>query len=166
MARASQDRPTGIQNTSTQCAWGGHIHIMHFGPLTDLYGTPGAPKRARFGPKRPFLGPLRSSKDLGVQIWCQLPPIGPTGLVTWLPHTLAFYRPSPGPPGATKGPVLAQNDPFRAPGGPEEGRYQAKVCGCHVTNCVGPISGSWDQIWPPRLSEDLRGPKKGLLGPK
>ena len=33
------------------------IHIMHFGPLTDLYGTPGAPKRAHFGPKRPFLGP-------------------------------------------------------------------------------------------------------------
>ena len=65
MARASQDRPTGIQNTSTQCAWGGHIHIMHFGPLTDLYGTPGAPKRARFGPKRPFLGPLRSSEGLG-----------------------------------------------------------------------------------------------------
>ena len=205
------------------------------------------------------------------QIWSQLPLIGPTQLVTWHPHTLAWYRPSSGPPGALKGPVLAQNVPFGAPEvpggpledqiwlqcnyldtphgyiptknisgpkkghfgpklallgplgaqkraetrpkcvvtmsltlaeqpvavrtkfcprgpswdlwvpkrdiwgqnwpfwgprGPEEGRYQAKVCGCHVTNCVGPISGSWDQIWPPRLSEDLRGPKKGLLGPK
>ena len=62
LARASPDRPTGIQNTSTHCAWVGHIHIMRFGPLTDLYGTPGAPKRARFGPKRPFLGPRRSSE--------------------------------------------------------------------------------------------------------
>ena len=43
---------------------------------------------------------------------------------------------------------------------------QAKLYGYHVTNRVGPIGGSWDQIWPPRLSEDLRGPKKGLLGPK
>ena len=43
------------------------IHIMHFGPLTDLCGTPGAPKRAHFGPKRPFLGPLRSSESLGAR---------------------------------------------------------------------------------------------------
>ena len=74
------------------------IHIMHFGPLTDLYGTPGAPKRAHFGPKRPFLGTLRSSESLGGQIWSQLPLIGPTQLVTWHPHTLAWYRPSSGTP--------------------------------------------------------------------
>ena len=43
LARASSDRPAGIQNTSTRCAWVGHIHIMRLGPLTDLYGTPGAP---------------------------------------------------------------------------------------------------------------------------
>ena len=91
------------------------IHIMHFGPLTDLYGTPGAPKRAHFGPKRPFLGPLRSAESLGGQIWSQLPLIGPTQLVTWHPHTLAWYRPSSGPLGALKGPVLAQNVPFGAP---------------------------------------------------
>ena len=48
--------------------------------------------------------------------------------------------------------------------GPQKGRYQAKVCGYHVTNRVGPIGGSWDQIWPPRLSEDLRGAQKGPLG--
>ena len=35
---------------------------MHLGPLTDLYGTPGAPKRAHFGPKWPFWGPRRSSE--------------------------------------------------------------------------------------------------------
>ena len=79
------------------------IHIMHFGPLTDLYGTPGAPKRAHFGPKRPFLGPLRSAESLGGQIWSQLPLIGPTQLVTWHQHTLAWYRPSSGPLGPQKG---------------------------------------------------------------
>ena len=38
---------------------------MHLGPLTDLYGTPGAPKRARFGPEWPFWGPRRSSDGPG-----------------------------------------------------------------------------------------------------
>ena len=33
------------------------IHIMHFGPLTDLYGTPGAPKKGSFGPQKAFFGP-------------------------------------------------------------------------------------------------------------
>ena len=42
-----RDGPNGVRNTSTQCVWVGRIHIMHLGPLTDLYGTPGAPKRAR-----------------------------------------------------------------------------------------------------------------------
>ena len=28
---------------------------MRLGPLTDLYGTPGAPKRARFGPRKALL---------------------------------------------------------------------------------------------------------------
>ena len=38
---------------------------MHLGPLTDLYGTPGAPKRARFGPEWPFWRPRRSSDGPG-----------------------------------------------------------------------------------------------------
>ena len=33
------------------------IHIMHFGPLTDLYGTPGAPKKGSFGPQKAIFGP-------------------------------------------------------------------------------------------------------------
>ena len=36
---------------------------MRWGPLTDLYGTPGAPTRARFGPEWPFWGPRRFSED-------------------------------------------------------------------------------------------------------
>ena len=54
-----------------------------------------------------------------------------------------------GPPGAQKAP-----------------RYQVKVCGDHESNPDGPMGSSWDQIWPPRPSEDLRGPQKGLLEPK
>ena len=63
-----RDGPNGVQNTSTQYAWVGLIHILHLGPLTDLYGTPGAPKGlvlapkgfcgpqwARFGPNCPWL---------------------------------------------------------------------------------------------------------------
>ena len=49
-----REGPTGVQNTSTHCAWVGRIHIRCFGPLTDLYSTPRAPKRTRFGLERPF----------------------------------------------------------------------------------------------------------------
>ena len=97
------------------------IHFMHFGPLTDLYGTPGAPKRAYFGPKRPFLGPLMSSESLGGQIWSQLPLIGPTQLVTWQPHTLAWYRPSLDPLGPQKDqfwPKMSLLGPQRSQEGP------------------------------------------------
>ena len=105
------------------------IHIMHFGPLTDFYGTPGAPKGARFGPKRPFLGPLRSSEGLGVQIWSQLPPIGPTGLVTWLPHTLAFYRPSPGPQKGQFWLKMSLLGAPEVPGGPQRTKFGPN---CHL----------------------------------
>ena len=71
-----------------------------------------------------------------------------------------------GPLGPPKGTFWAKTGPFWAPGGPEEGRHQAKMCGNHVTNPAGPIGSSWDQIWPPRPSEDLRGPKKGPFGAK
>ena len=71
-----------------------------------------------------------------------------------------------GPLGPPTGTFWAKTGPFGAPGVPEEGRYQAKVCGKHVTNPYGPISGSWDQIWHPRPSEAPWGPKNGILGPK
>ena len=45
--------------------WVRRIHIMHLGPLTDHYGTPGAPKRAHFEPEWPFWGPRRSSEGPG-----------------------------------------------------------------------------------------------------
>ena len=82
---------------------------------------------------------------------------------TWLYSDKKYFPPKFGP---KKGTFLAKTGPFGAPGGPEEGRHQANVCGNHVTNPVGPRGSSWDQIWPLSPSEDLRGPKKGLLGPK
>ena len=44
-------------------------------------------------------GPRRAPED---QIWSQLPPAAPPGLNSWLPHTLALYRPSSEPPAAPK----------------------------------------------------------------
>ena len=38
--------------------------------------------------------------------------------------------------------------PFGVPGGPEEARYQAKVCGNHNSSQVRPIGDSWDQSQP------------------
>ena len=71
-----------------------------------------------------------------------------------------------GPWGPPKGLFGAKSSPFKAPWGPEGARYQVKVCFDHEPNSGGPMGGSWDQIWPPRPSEDLRGPQKGLLEPK
>ena len=42
-----REGPTGVQNTSTHCAWVGDIHITCLGPLTDLYG----PQKGPFWPR-------------------------------------------------------------------------------------------------------------------
>ena len=108
----SQDGPTGIHKTSTQCIWVVLIHIMCLGPLMDLYGTPGPPKGPVLAPKCPFGGPRGTRRAPGGQIWSQLPPIGLTGFKSWLPHTLAWYLASSGPPVAPKGPIWALNVPY------------------------------------------------------
>merc|ERR1712016_586559 len=74
-----REGPTGIQNTSTHCAWVGRIHIRCLGPLTDLYGTPRAPKRARLGLERSFWGPGGPQRALGGLFLAQLSLVGPTG---------------------------------------------------------------------------------------
>ena len=74
------------------------------------YGTPsGSLKETVLARNAPFGGPGGPRRAPGGQIWSQLPPIGPPGLDTWSPHTLTWYRASPGPPGALKGPHLARN---------------------------------------------------------
>ena len=80
--------------------WVRRIHTMHLDPLTDLHGTPGAPKRARFGPEWPFWGPGGPWRAPRGQIWSRLPPIGPSGLDSWSPHTFTWYRAPSGPQGS------------------------------------------------------------------
>ena len=81
--------PDLVQTASGWSNWVGHIHIMCFGPLRDLYGTPGAPRRARFGHEMPFGGPGGPQWALEDQMWSQLPPISPPGMESWPPYTLA-----------------------------------------------------------------------------
>ena len=128
--------------------------------------TPGAPKRAHFGPKRPFLGPLRSSESLGGQIWSQLPLIGPTQLVTWHQHTLAWYRPSSGPLGPQKGqfwPQMSLLGTQRSQEGPRGQNLVLTATGCSarvklmVTTHFDLVSALF---WAPR------GPKRASFGPK
>ena len=54
---------------------------------------------------------------------------------TWLYSNKKYFRPQ-------KGTFWAKTGPFGAPGGPEEGRDQAKVCGNHEFNPSGAAGGS------------------------
>ena len=110
-----RDGSTGTQNTSTQCAWVVRIHIMCLGPLRDLYGTPRAPKRARFGP---FGGPGGPWAAPGGLIWAQVPLVGPTGWAASISCARAPLETTTALLGPPKGPVLAQIGPFGGPGGP------------------------------------------------
>ena len=75
---------------------------------------------------------------------------------------LAPYGPFWGPKGA----FWAKTGPFGVPGDPEKVQYQAKVFGNHDSNPVGPIGGSWDQIWPLGALQGPPGPPKGPFGAK
>ena len=80
-------------------------------------GPPGPPKGPVLAPKGPFEGPRGTWRARRVQIWSQLPPIGLTGLESWLPDTLTWYLASSGPPGPPKGLVLVPKGPFEGPRG-------------------------------------------------
>ena len=79
-------------------------------------GPPGTLKGPVLAQSAPFGGPRGPRRAPRDQIWSQLPLIGLTGLELWLPHTLAWYRASSGPPGTPKGhfwPLkVPQNDVF------------------------------------------------------
>ena len=87
----------------------GRIHIRCLGPLTDLYGTPGDPKRARLGLDRSFWGPRRSSEG----------PVGPDLVPTapdwpvWVRLMLTTH-------------FDLVSGPFWAPGGPNRARFGPK----------------------------------------
>ena len=75
-------------------------------------GPPGPPKGPVLAPIGPFGGPIGSRRAPGDQIWSQLLPIGLTGFKSWLPHTLAWYLASSGPPVDPKGPIWAIHVPY------------------------------------------------------
>ena len=98
------------------------------------------------------------------QIWSELPPIGLTGLKSWLPHTLTLYRASSGPPGTPKGPALAQNSTFWPQKGPNRAQWKKQY---HNLAPLGPprtsgtpkrsTFGQNGPFWCPW------GPKRGLI---
>ena len=98
------------------------------------------------GPIWPKTGPNREKSSEG-QIWgqtcSQLPLIGPTGLESWLPHTLAWYRASSGPQGTPKGPILAENAPFGGSGG------TPRAPGGHTWSQLPPIGLTGLESWLP-----------------
>ena len=103
--------------------------------------------------------PIGSRRAPGDQIWSQLLPIGLTGLESWLPDTLTWYLASSGPPGPSKGPVLA-------PKGAQIGS-KLKIVGnlsCDLSKFAR--EGHLAKSGPSGPFKSLWGPQKGLLGPK
>ena len=86
----------------------GLMVITYFDLVSGPFRTPGGSKRARFGPNANFGDLGGSQRALRDQIWSQRPSTGPPWLVSCSPHTLTLYQAPSGPPGALKGPVLAQ----------------------------------------------------------
>merc|ERR1711911_466868 len=143
-----REGPTGVQNTSSHCAWVGRIHIRCLGPLTDLYGTPRAPKRARLGLERSFWGPRRASESPGGPVF------GPT-VTGWSNRMtrihimcLGPYTDLSGTPGAPKRARLGLEMPFwgprrasECPGGPVFGPtvtgWSNGMTRIHIM-CLGP----------------------------
>ena len=129
----------------------------HFDLVSDPFWVHRGPKRARFGPKCPFWGPRRAPRG---QIWSRLPPIGPSGLDSWSPHTFTWYRAPSGPPGVLKGPVLARNAPFGALGGPR------RAPGDQIWSQLPPIGPSGLDSWSPHTLTWYRAPSGSLGVPK
>ena len=134
--RKASEHPRGARFGPNCCqlvwlSWNHGYHTLWpcIGPLLGPQGHQKGP----FWPEMPLFG---VTEVLGEQIWSTLPPIGLTGLKSWLPHTLALYQASSGPPGTPKGPVLALNAPF----GPQKGPNRAQI-----QNCCKPI------MWPIKI---------------
>ena len=120
-----------------------------FGAKRGTFGGPGGPGQARY-----------QAKVYGYHDSNQVRPIGSSWDQIW--PLLALQ----GPLGPPKGSFGAKTGPFVGPGGPEEARYKAKVCGNNDSNSVRPIGGSWDQIWTLWAIRVPLGPPKGPFGAK
>ena len=133
-------------------SWVDHIHIMCSGPLRYHYGTPGAPKRAHFGPERPFWGPRRSLGSPGG------PNFGPsdTGWSNWVGciHIMC------------SGPL---KDLYSTPGAPKRARFgpespfwgPRRSLGSHGGPNLGPSATGWSN-WVSRIHIMCLGPLRDL----
>ena len=169
----SSEGPKGPDLVPTATGWSdwvNYIHIMCSGPLWDLYGTPGASKRAHFGPERPFWEPRRSSVGPGGS------DLVPTAAVwsTWVGLMATTHF------GLVSGLFRAPGGSKRAPFGPKC-PFSAKLRPLAATirpninpKCVVTMSLTQaDQLaavgtksGPLGPSDDLRGLQKGHFGPK
>ena len=103
------------------------------GPLRHSWG----PQKGSFRARMALLGAP------GDQIWSQRPPIGPSGLNSYSPHTLTWYQAPSGPLGVPKGPVFARNAPFGALGVPR------RALGVQIWSQLPPIGPPGLDIWSP-----------------
>ena len=116
------------------------VDIMCSGPVWDLYGTPGAPRRAHFGPERPFWWPRSSSVGPGGS------GLVPTAAVwsTWVGLMATTHF------GLVSGLFRVPGGSKRAPFGPKCA-FSAKLrpLAAKIRPNINPkVCGSWDQIWP------------------
>ena len=123
------------------------------------------------GPKHHPNGPRGTWRAQRVQIWSQLPPIGLTGLESWLPDTLTRYLASSGPPGPQKRPFFGPKRLFwglqrdlEGPEGPALVPTAANWydwAGIMVNRHIDLVSGLF---WAPRAPKRARfGPKRVIL---
>merc|ERR1712130_526023 len=123
-------------------------------------GPPGPPKGPFLAPKGPFGGSRGTWRARRVQLWSQLPPIGMTGLESWLKGTLTWYLASSGPPGPPKRPFLGLQRDLEGPEGPALVPTAANWydwAGIMVKRHIDLVSGLF---WAPRA------PKRAFFGPK
>ena len=133
-----------------------------FGPSEDLQD----PQKGHFGPKRVLFGPLGTKKRPKTRLQ----------YVTTIIPTQSDQSAAVGTNSGPRGPSKSLQDPQKGhfwskwalsgvPGGLEEARYQAKVCGNHELSLGIAARGIWDQIWPLRALWVPPGPpKRGILG--
>ena len=107
--RDSRDGPNGIKNSFTQSTWVGPIHIIHLGPLMDLYGTPGAPKGLILAPKGPCGVPRGPRRAPG---GAELVPTAPDWLI-WVELMVTIHF------DLVSGPFWAPRGPKRPSFGPK-----------------------------------------------
>ena len=154
--RRSSEGSLGQDLVPTAANWSNWVRSLvttHFCLVSGLFWTPRDPKSTRLGHKCPFLNHMGPNKGPNSKL-------GECFFFHWLgalllqvDHTIGLqhfeFWPHIGPFGAKKGHFVPKRAFFGPLGVQKGAQYQPKICGNHDSNPVGPIGGSWDQIWPP-----------------